>query len=294
MKTRGMVLLAALALLAALYGPELFAQEYKLTQQWELSGFDRPESALYDSARQVVYITNVSGKPTEKDGSGFISRISLSGELLELKWVTDLNAPKGMALKGDRLFVADIDRLVEVNVIEGRVVKEYPVDKAEFLNDVAMDAAGTIYVSDMNAQVIYRMAEGADELEKFVEGGSLRYPNGLYVEGDYLIVASWGLQHGVASVYGHLKKISLETGKIGVVGSGSPIGHLDGIQGDGKGNYFVTDWRSGDLLLVDARGRHTSLVKLGAGPADLDYLPEQGLLLIPLMNQDKVLAFKLE
>ena len=93
---------------------------------------------------------------------------------------------------------------------------------------------------------------------------------------------------------GHLKKINLKTKKVGKVGEGKQLGHLDGIEGDGHGNYFVTDWKSGSIILVNSAGEATTLVKTGSGCADLDYIPEKAMLLLPMMNDDKLVAYKVE
>src|SRR5450755_4425877 len=66
---------------------------------WETTGLKTPESALPVPAEGFAYVSNIAGKPTDKDGNGFISKVSLKdGKLIEPKWVTGLDAPKGLAL----------------------------------------------------------------------------------------------------------------------------------------------------------------------------------------------------
>ena len=78
-------------------------------------GFSTPESVLYDPEADVYLVANIHGGPSARDGNGFISRLSPEGEVIALKWIDSaaegvtLDAPKGMALVGERLFVADID-----------------------------------------------------------------------------------------------------------------------------------------------------------------------------------------
>ena len=89
---------------------------------WEASGFMSPESAVYDAKRNIVFVSNANGNPNEKDGNGFISTLRPDGTIIQLKWVeAGLNAPLGMVLAGDKIYVSDVDRLVEVEIDKGRI-----------------------------------------------------------------------------------------------------------------------------------------------------------------------------
>ena len=100
-------------------------------------------------AEGIAYVSNVAGKPTDKDGNGFISKISLKdGKVVTLEWATGLDAPKGLALVGDTLYAADIDKLAEINTKTGKIVALHDAPGATFLNDVAADGKGNVYVSD--------------------------------------------------------------------------------------------------------------------------------------------------
>ena len=93
---------------------------------WETTGFKNPESVLPDPGGEFAYVSNVDGQPTEKDGKGFISKISLKdGTVIAPQWATGLNGPKGMALVKGRLYVSDIDRLVEIDTETGKIVASY-------------------------------------------------------------------------------------------------------------------------------------------------------------------------
>ena len=77
---------------------------------WSLDGFKTPESVLYDAKRNVLYVTNIAGEAAEKDGVGYLSQVSPDGKLKTAEWVKGFDAPKGLVMKGDTLFVTDIDR----------------------------------------------------------------------------------------------------------------------------------------------------------------------------------------
>ncbi len=83
---------------------------------WETTGLKTPELALPVPAEGFAYVSNVAGKPTDKDGNGFISKVSLAdGKIIALEWAKGLDAPKGLALAGGKLYASDIDKLVEID-----------------------------------------------------------------------------------------------------------------------------------------------------------------------------------
>ena len=161
-----------------------------LSVAWELEGFNNPESALYDAQHDVVFLSNVEGAPDGKDGAGYISVLSLSGEVKHKYWVAGLNAPKGLGRDNHYLYVADIDRLIKININNGKIEHTYHAAKAKFLNDVIVDDNGDVYVSDMVANIIYRLSNGKFSI--WLESDVLENPNGLYIEDNQLIVGAWG------------------------------------------------------------------------------------------------------
>src|SRR5262245_60480531 len=84
---------------------------------WETPGFIGPESVVYDAARREYYVSNMGTHGSgQTPGDGFISRVGADGKLLELKWVTGFDNPKGLALANGHLFVGDDNDLVEIDV----------------------------------------------------------------------------------------------------------------------------------------------------------------------------------
>lgn len=266
-----------------------------LVPAWQLqSVLQQPESVVYDSQRDLLFISNVNGAPNEADGNGYISQLSVDGKLIEQHWLTGLDAPKGLAIVGDTLYVADINQLVVIDIKHKKISKRYPVSDAKFLNDVVADAAGNIYVSDMLTNTIHRLTDG--KFEVWLHDAALEYPNGLLVEGDKLIVASWGnMTDGfVTDIAGHLKTIDIASKKIQSLGDETPVGNLDGIEPDGDGNYFVTDWMVGKLLQITPSGISTTLISLDPGSADLTVLTQQQLVIIPIMLSSDIVAYRIK
>ena len=265
----------------------------KLTKSWSVDGFSQPESVLFDPKDEVLYVSNINGNPLDKDGKGFISKVRPTGEMVEEMWVEGLNAPKGMAIFERTLYIADIDTLVAIDLTD-KSVQRFEASEAIFLNDVAVDADGRVYVSDMMDNVIYRL-EGED-FSSWVKSGILENPNGLFAEEERIVIVTWGpISEGFNTTRpGTLKTATIAGQTLADLGSGPPIGNLDGVEGDGSGNYFVTDWMNGRLLFVRPDGSFEELLDLEQGSADLAYVRSLDLLVIPMMNDNRVVGYKVE
>lgn len=260
---------------------------------WETLGFNNPESVVYDAASDILFVSNVNGSGVEKDGNGYISKVLLDGTILSKKWVVGLNAPKGLAIYEGTLYVSDIDTLVAIDIASGAISNSYQVDDAKFLNDVAANNDGKIFVTDMVLNRIHCLCDG--QFSIWLESPELENPNGLHTEGDHLILATWGVMtEGFATeVPGHLKSISISDKSITSLG-GAPIGNLDGVESDGNDGYYVTDWMDGKLYQINKAGEATLLLELEQGMADLEVILEKNLIILPMMNSDKVLAYKIK
>ena len=262
---------------------------------WSLEGFQAPESALLDSERGVLYVSSVAGEANAKDGVGFISKVSLDGKMQDAEWVKGLNAPKGLVLSGDKLYVSDVDQLVEIDVNSGAVTNSFNAEGAQFLNDTAVDADGRVFVSDMLTDSIYVLQDGS--LSVWLQDAALMHPNGLRVDDGRLIVAAWGkdIQADFSTKEpGRLLAVDLKTKEISALGSGEPVGNLDGVEPDGAGNWIVTDWVGGALFRIDPDGTADQLIDLNQGSADLEFVDAEKLAIIPMMMDGKVTAHRID
>src|SRR5438034_5250950 len=126
------------------------------TKVGTVEGFLKPESVLHDTVQDIYFVSNINGSPTAKDNNGFISRVKPDGAVENLKFIEGgrtgitLNAPKGLALAGDTLWVADIDAVRAFNAKTGAPIDSVSLSKlgAVFLNDVVVVPTGALYVTD--------------------------------------------------------------------------------------------------------------------------------------------------
>ena len=91
---------------------------------WETNAaFKLPESVIYDKENEILYVSNMQDDPFKKDKNGFISKVDLNGKILKLKWIKGLNAPKGLAISKGKLYVGDVDQLVEIDIKKGKLLR---------------------------------------------------------------------------------------------------------------------------------------------------------------------------
>lgn len=258
----------------------------KLVKVWETDTTLRvPESVLYDG-NNTLYVANIEGKSDELDGQGFISKVSLDGKIENLRWTSGLNAPKGMGLYKNKLYVTDVHRLVCINTTNGQAEKTWDaIGTGAFLNDVTVDRHGTVYVSDSRADKIYRLKD--DKWEVLMEGEQLNKPNGLLAVGtDKLMIGSGKI--------GALRTVDLNTKAITTLADG--MAATDGIVPEGKGNYFVSDW-NGQIFHVNADGTKQQLLdtrEQKINSADIEYVAKRKLLVVPTFFKNSLVAYRVE
>ncbi|PHS71136.1 MAG: hypothetical protein COB23_02440 [Methylophaga sp.] len=271
------------------------ANEINLEKAWETEAiFKLPESVIYDEKRQVLYVSNINEDGFKRLGNGFISKVSLDGEMIEKNWILGMDAPKGLTIVGDKLYATDINSLIEIDIENGEILNRFIAPAAIHLNDVAADDKGQVYAADTLTDSIYRL-NSLGLFSLWLNSSALEAPNGLYIEGKKMIVASWGFPTDGfnTEVPGHLKIVSLIDKSIKPLGSGKPVGNLDGVEPDGKGDYYVTDWINGKLLHIRSNGDSKIIMDLSAGAADLEVILEKNLIIIPIMMENKLVAYKI-
>jgi hypothetical protein len=252
-----------------------------LEQLWITEGVSVPESVLvYRNGRtNVLFVSQIDGESNTKDGKGGIAKMSLDGDLDDAEWVTGLNAPKGMAHFDGKLYVADVDELVVINIKSAEIEKKIAVPGAIFLNDVTVDTKGTIFVSDMKTGKIHRYTNNL--LEEYA--AKIENVNGLKVIGQNLIVGAGK----------HLYLFDNNKNRLDIaVGFAQDI---DGVESVNKGNFLVSCW-AGLLYYVHLGGKIEVLLdsqKEGINTADIGFDSQTQTLFVPNFSKNSVTAYKL-
>jgi len=269
----------------------------------EAAGMKTPESVRYDPAQDLWFVSNINGNPSQKDGNGFIVRLTADGVPMDSTPFIEsgrkgvlLNAPKGMAIVGDTLWVADIDAVRAFDTRTGAPVASLDIKGSAFLNDVVAGPDGSIYITDTGI--------------RFDDKGQMSHP------GPDRIVQVTGRQYKVVSTFAH------EPGPNGIaydatagrflvnafasrnfyawkpgmtapdsIGVGAGAG--DGLEILADGRALYTSWADSSLSLF-ANGTSSTIMKGLPSPADIGYDAKRQRVAIPLFNDGKVVFVKLD
>ena len=252
----------------------------RLEKVWQTTcDLKTPESALYDSDKNVIYVANINGDPAEKDGNGFISILNADGSEKNLKWITGLNAPKGMAIFKGKLYVADINQLVEIDIEKGTILKKYDAPDAVFLNDVTACMNGMIFVSDTRTAKIHVLNE--NKFTVWYEGAPLETPNGLMAEKGKLFV-------GDKNIYEFDIKTKKSTLLI------EDAGGVDGLEKNNDGDFVFSNWPG--KIFIQKNGKTIKLLDTTdkeLNTADIDYDLKHDLVLVPTFFDNHIIAYKI-
>jgi sugar lactone lactonase YvrE len=264
-----------------------------------------PEAVKYDPDQDLWFVTSFGEgdpSPLGKDNNGTISRYKADGTPDSLGFIAGgrsgavLNAPKGMAISGDTLWVADIDAVRGFNRRTGAPLATVNIKGAKFLNDVTLGPDGALYLTDSGLgpdpktglghpgpDRIYRI--GADRKATVaLEDSALAAPNGITWDSagrSFVIVPFFG-QQLVRWAPGDSAVHPLATGR----------GQQDGVEPTGDGRLLVTSWADSSLNIVES-GQYTRLAGGIPSPADLAWNPKTRRAAIPLLMAGRVEIWEL-
>lgn len=262
----------------------------QLVETWRLDGFSLPESVIHDTANDRIVIGNMVAMGAEAGEDGYLSLVSTDGELVEDQWVTGLQDPRGMAIVGDRLFVADNMGFHIVSLADGSLVETVVMEGAAFPNDVTADADGAVYISDMFAQTLWRYADGQAAVW-FGPDEALTLPNGLLVHDSQIIVGSMGDDMApdfTFGVPGGLYAVDIASLAVTPLQGATDIGAIDGVAAIGDTIIF-NDNPTGAIYGWSDGGEAMELANVGPGGADLSAYGS--IVLVPQLQTGELIAF---
>jgi glucose/arabinose dehydrogenase len=266
-----------------------------LTKAFAVTALRNPASVVHDDEQDVYFVANVNGSPAAKDGNGFISRITPDGKIADLQFIGDLNAPKGMAIRGTELWIADIDRVVVHDRVSGARTHTFDLKPfgAVFLEDIAIGRDEMVYVTDTDVTFkgerervrtgdgrIFRVSENGD-VEVAARGEELRSPSGIAWDGTRFLVAQ---------AYGN-EVLAWNPGMRATAVLRGP-GAYDGIVVLPSGTVIVSSHHD-DALHVARNGVLEPLFARRPSPGDLAFDTKRNRLLIPSADGDWLEAWNL-
>jgi sugar lactone lactonase YvrE len=268
----------------------------------ETPNMKTPESVRYDPELDVFYVSNINGNPSQHDGNGFIAVVradstSVVKMLVESgKNGATLDAPKGLALVGDTLWVADINHVRAFNRRTGAKIADIDLSSqhATFLNDVAVGGDGAVYVTDSGILFDAKGGmshPGVDQIFKIegrkvtaLKADSLNAPNGI----------TWDASNG-RFLLAPFSGTSVQTWKPGDKATATLVtgpGEYDGIELLSDGRILVTSWADSAVHVVQAGAMSTLVPNVGA-PADIGVDTKRGVVAIPRFNDNKIDFYKI-
>ncbi len=249
-----------------------------------VDGFETPESILFDADRDLYYVSNIAGKPTDVDGNGFLSKVNPDGSVADRRWIEGLDAPKGMTIWHDMLWVADISKLRKFDIVTGEARGVIEIKGATFLNDVT-HTDDAVYVSDtgvdkdfkgLGNDAIYAIDKD-DKVETFVANPELHGPNGVTAHEGALYMVTFGAAELNLVNKGGVRKLAE-----------LPTGGLDGIEFTAEDAVVVSSWECGCVYAGPLKGPFVKVIDKVESPADIGWDARRRRVLIPLFNENAI------
>jgi hypothetical protein len=275
MKTQFKLFLCGTALLAT----TAVNAQHKLTKLWESdTTLLVPESVIPYNG--TIYTSQINGQPWTKDGNGAIGTLGMDGKIKNLKWITGLDAPKGLAVNGDWLYVADIKDVVVISISKNKIDHKITIADAVGLNDITVDSKGVIYATDSQNARVFKIEKDVPTL--YLEG--LRGINGIKAIGDKLYILTGNAMMVADAAKTLTKFATLENGG-------------DGVEPIGNGDFLVTAW-AGWLYYVKADGTKEILldthITKNRKTADIGYDSKTKIVYVPTFSANSIEAYKLD
>jgi hypothetical protein len=249
-----------------------------------------PETIVHDLDQDVYFVSNIKGDPNAQDDNGYITKLSPSGEVIDQYFIdgrqpnVELHAPRGMAIGGDTLYVADEGGIRLFDRKTGAPAGFWPVPDSHFLNGVAVDPHGRVLVTETGIDllptgpvktgpyIIYAFdASGHPTI--LAQGDQLLGPNGIVAgpQGTF-VIEFMGDEHGVYQLDDAGTKHLLGT---------LPFGELDGLVLLSDGSMLVSSWFANGVYRFVPGQSPKLVVEHMTGPAGIAYDVKRHRILIP-------------
>ena len=247
-------------------------------QRWDTEKiFKKPESIACDLDRNYLYITNINGNTTKKDGNGFISRVKVDGTIDSLDWLCGFDAPKGIIYKDNHLYLTDINTIYVVNIERKEIINNILIPDAVFLNDIVVSDNETIFVSDTKKNCVFKIVNKTDIVTL---NGEYKGANGLFIRGNSLYI-------GTKSV---IYKYDIANDEKLVICNNT--GNVDGLYVFSDTHFLISNFVN---KLIEIRNNKKTVLYKGVplinSCADFYYIEGSRSIIVPAFNGGKVKSF---
>lgn len=239
---------------------------------------NNPESVVYDPVYDRYLVSNW------EDGN----IIEIDNNNNQQYFSTVLEQSAGLHIANDTLYAASTYGsevgLVGFDLTTGEIICRVDIPEKELLNDITSDNEGNFYVTDCDANKIYKIRVSDSTYTTFVDSG-LGYPNGIIFEqeNDRLLVLNGGLPGRpiiAVNIEDSTTSVIIETNK----------NAIDGLTVDSEGNYYFSSWGSDCVFMYDETFTNPPEV-ISSGhtdPADIFINTQRNILAVPNFNSNIV------
>lgn len=255
----------------------------------QITGLESPNSFVGDPSGREYFISNINGEPEARDNNGFITKLNAEGKVTDRKFIQGgvadvlLHAPKGMALVGPILYIADLDQLKGFDKTSGKLIVTVSFSTSSHppvsLTDVTAAPSGLLYVSDQAANSIYRIDPSTDyRIDLLIHDERLAGPAGIAIHPrtNHLIV--------VSREKGKILDITPDGQLTELESNGFFTGrfqNLSGVDFDQWGNMYVSDITTGKIWRMTRDHRFQVIAEYLPAPADIGIDRVNNLILVP-------------
>ena len=257
-------------------------------------GFQTPESVEYYAEEDVYLVTNINGNPLEKDGNGFISKVSPNGTVIDLKWIDgskkgiQLDAPKGAEILGNKLYVTDITYIRVFELPSGKPVKNIEIKESTFLNGITVADKNSLYITDSGltagfkpsgTDAIYQVWNNG-KIERLYASPDLGKPNGIIKSGADILVVTFDS--------GDMFRLNMAGDKVML--PKPPQTGLDGFVQLPGNKVLISSWNASSIYMYEPQKGFSIFASDLDAPADMGLDTKRRRVLVPLFKQNKVIV----
>jgi len=264
--------------------------------------FASPSAIIYDKDRDLYWVSNLNGEGPK--GKGFISRLEPDAERSTLNYIdgerqgVPLDAPRGLAVFGDVLYVADVSKVRKFKASSGEPLGDIEVPGAMYLSDVAAAVDGSIYIADVGsdpseagladegADAIYQVSP-AGQVSVVAKRANLGGPFALAATETGLWVTCSGTNELLLLVPGGENEAVSDAGRLPLPGAAPR-----GLVALPDGTFAISSESAGSIYRGYRDGPFQPIIADLEAPADIGYDTRRQRLLIPLLEGHSLAIFE--